>query len=942
MMKTKIRNNSMRVFLFSLFIVHCSLLISCVNPIIEKIVEPKKVSFESNGGSSIESQTVFKNQTVKRPPNPSRSGYIFAAWYRDNETFLEEWDFAIIPTADMTLYAKWIAEEPGMTEIPAVAVTVTGPVKGAVPDTTAAGTGSFAEHFTVGAVSWIPYDNPFKGETVYTATVALIADGYYTFAGNVAGTINGNNAAVVNNTGTTLELSYTFPATNPKEITKIEVVTQPAKLDYIHTETLNLAGLVVTLTYEDDSTEDIAFDGFAGKNMETVPAHGQMLSRSEHDGRPVVIKHGSLAEATDNVSVSPKVMTFTDVSIPAPTYTGSPLEPELTVKDGAITLMLNTDYTVEYANNINAGTGSVTITGRGNYAGSSGSATFTINRAPITTAAVNVTGPAKGQGPDATATATGTVNFTVGTVTWTQSDDPSWDQFNEKFKGEKVYTASVTLTTATANYTFTGIVTATIYGQPAVISNNTGTTATLSYTFAATDPREVNSITINDQPATLTYTHGDKLSLTGLVVTLSYDDNTTETVAAADFAGKNIGANPAHDQSLIRENNGVSVHNGKPVVISYGNVTASTNNVTVNQKSISSVTVESIPDRTYNGSPHEPVVTLRDGTTILTLNTDYTVGYSNNTYAGTTTEIPTVNITGIGNYTGSASAAFTINKAEPTVLSTSWPGITTTYESGRTLSAIPLTSYTNGGGTPGSFTWTTPADLVGDAGTRTHNMTFTPTDNRNYSSPTRDVDIEVAKANGATVAAPTADTIGVTSVTLNAVTAPANGQFVQYGFSTANDVVTAAWQDDLTFNDLYAGTLYYFFARSKESLNYKTGAASGGTAITTTQQVDITLYLDVEELLYKGPNFDIGNNILTLSGTQTAFVNVTNSYYSIYWEISGVGAKADQRVTGTSSPITLDAANTTYNSPGFHAVTVRLKRTADGIEYKNSFRFKIE
>jgi len=84
-----------------------SLFSSCENPLIQQIVEPRTVTFESNGGSSVESQTVLKNQTIKRPENPSRYGYGFAAWCRDNESFLEEWDFAAAPNADITLYAKW-------------------------------------------------------------------------------------------------------------------------------------------------------------------------------------------------------------------------------------------------------------------------------------------------------------------------------------------------------------------------------------------------------------------------------------------------------------------------------------------------------------------------------------------------------------------------------------------------------------------------------------------------------------------------------------------------------------------------------------------------------------------------------------------------------------------------------------------------------------------
>ena len=49
----------------------------------------------------------------------------------------------------------------------------------------------------------------------------------------------------------------------------------------------------------------------------------------------------------------------------------------MTVTRGAKTLVAGTDYTVGYANNINAGTATVTITGIGDYTGTK-AATFRI------------------------------------------------------------------------------------------------------------------------------------------------------------------------------------------------------------------------------------------------------------------------------------------------------------------------------------------------------------------------------------------------------------------------------------------------------------------------------------------------------------------------------------------------------------------------------------
>ena len=78
-----------------------------------------------------------------------------------------------------------------------------------------------------------------------------------------------------------------------------------------------------------------------------------------------------------------KLLTHPDISVDVAkaTYTGSPLEPVVTVKDNGTPLTLNTDYTVSYGSNSNAGTGTVTITGIGdNYAGTT-TKDFVINAA---------------------------------------------------------------------------------------------------------------------------------------------------------------------------------------------------------------------------------------------------------------------------------------------------------------------------------------------------------------------------------------------------------------------------------------------------------------------------------------------------------------------------------------------------------------------------------
>ncbi len=63
-------------------------------------------------------------------------------------------------------------------------------------------------------------------------------------------------------------------------------------------------------------------------------------------------------------------------------YTGSAFTPAVSVTLNGTTLKAGTDYTVAYTNNIEVGTATVTVTGKGNYTGTA-TANFTITAAPV-------------------------------------------------------------------------------------------------------------------------------------------------------------------------------------------------------------------------------------------------------------------------------------------------------------------------------------------------------------------------------------------------------------------------------------------------------------------------------------------------------------------------------------------------------------------------------
>ena len=64
------------------------------------------VSFDSNGGSDVDSQSVEPGNKITYPVTPTKADYVFAGWYTDSDLTLA-FDFSQEITRSMTLYAKW-------------------------------------------------------------------------------------------------------------------------------------------------------------------------------------------------------------------------------------------------------------------------------------------------------------------------------------------------------------------------------------------------------------------------------------------------------------------------------------------------------------------------------------------------------------------------------------------------------------------------------------------------------------------------------------------------------------------------------------------------------------------------------------------------------------------------------------------------------------------
>lgn len=80
-------------------------LLSAVGAVACTSTKEYTVTFNSNGGSAVVSQTIEENGLVEEPNDPTNEGFTFVFWYLDSDS--EAYDFTTPVTSDITLTAKW-------------------------------------------------------------------------------------------------------------------------------------------------------------------------------------------------------------------------------------------------------------------------------------------------------------------------------------------------------------------------------------------------------------------------------------------------------------------------------------------------------------------------------------------------------------------------------------------------------------------------------------------------------------------------------------------------------------------------------------------------------------------------------------------------------------------------------------------------------------------
>lgn len=76
--------------------------------------EVYSITFNSNGGTSVPGQSLEFGQEVLKPENPTKTGFTFAGWFK-NENLTTPFDFESQDPldGDITLYAKWLPSSGG-------------------------------------------------------------------------------------------------------------------------------------------------------------------------------------------------------------------------------------------------------------------------------------------------------------------------------------------------------------------------------------------------------------------------------------------------------------------------------------------------------------------------------------------------------------------------------------------------------------------------------------------------------------------------------------------------------------------------------------------------------------------------------------------------------------------------------------------------------------
>lgn len=300
-------------------------------------VDVKKVTviFDAGEGSTVESQQVEVGKSAVKPDNPTRSGCIFQGWYTEPQ-YWNRYQFNEIVYKDITLYARWLET----TDLKDATVEIRG-------------------EYTYTGSEIQPVFTVKMGmqELVKNIDYTVEAVGKNIDAGENAGKIKITGAG-----GYTGALEFTFTI----EKAELDIEAPEYTNTAVYGSTLQSLGLSEGWQWDkpDAQVGNVGTNSFKVTYKSPDNNHNDKHMSVEVTVTPCSIDGGTVRLSLNGSQV----------------YTGEEIKPAVSSVTVDGKRIPASSYDVTYENNINAGTATVTVTGKGNYTGSA-STTFTIGKA---------------------------------------------------------------------------------------------------------------------------------------------------------------------------------------------------------------------------------------------------------------------------------------------------------------------------------------------------------------------------------------------------------------------------------------------------------------------------------------------------------------------------------------------------------------------------------
>ena len=681
--------------------------------------------FSNGSTSATEKHNVDTKVVVKEAP--TRKGYKFTGWTvegLDGTTTINSGESFTMPNGNVTLTANW--QEQKIADY--ITLTPTNVTKTYDGNTYTAGIATVSSKTT----SPIPTD----------LKIEYSVDG---------------------KTWTTDPSTITATNVSDSKTVKVRVSSDNYTGKLEETEKLTISPRQVKLTSEGgtkpyDGTAltkpavTVSGDGFVKDEVSDIKATGSVTTVSEGEVTNTITftkennyKDGNYKIVKDEgkLSITAKAVTDKDMTVTAPAdvpYSGKSQQQKPVVKDGEKVLEESKDYTLSYSKDTtNAGTVTVTVTGKGNYSGTkevkyqitkrqvkltSEGGTKPYDGTALTKPAVTVSGDGFVKDEVSDIKATGSVTTVsegevTNTITFTkennykdgnykivkdegklsitaQSIDPGTDpeKPNPDYTGAKVNSPSDEVYDGNEHK---WIPTVTDKAHKKLKAGKDYTVEYSTKNFKDVGTIDVTITGIGNYTGTVTRTY----KITPKSVTVTAEDKTkvfgeTDPKLTATVTGT-IGKDTVEYTLSRKAGEDVGTYtitpSGKAEQTNY-KVSYVAGTLTITSQSIDPGTdpekpnpdytgakVNSPSDKVYDGKEHKWIPTVTDKSKTLKLGKDYTVEYSTSDFTNVGTV--EVTITGKGNYTGTVKRSYKVTPKEYTVTTDS---ATKTY-SGTALTA---------------------------------------------------------------------------------------------------------------------------------------------------------------------------------------------------------------------------------------------------------------